>query len=223
MPDGEQPADAAPSDGPRAIDGAAATPVIAAVQEVANSSTAPGNSLVFPQQVQAGDSIIVCFTFPSHMMLGSIDDSLANQYTAVVGPALANGYNHYIAIASSPAAGSDTVTVTLSGPVSAGWELLALEYTGLAPTDPFDASAYASGSDGSAMSSGSASTKSAHELLLAYGHSSGPMAGSGYTARDSTDESLVEDHVVFATGSYTATATTSPGIWTLLLATFAGR
>jgi hypothetical protein len=154
--------------------------------------------------------------------LQSIGDSLDNSYAVVVGPVVSNGFDHYIAIASNAAGGSDTVTVTLSAAVSGGWELLALEYTGLALVAPFDTESDDSG-DGSAMSSGSVSTSSAHELLLAFGHSSDPMAGSGYTTRDDGGDSLVEDQVVFTAGSYTATATTTSGIWTLILATFAGR
>jgi hypothetical protein len=172
--------------------------------------------------VLAHDAIIVCLTFPSGIVsLQAISDSLGNNYAQVVGPVVGNGYDHYIAIAANSAAGNDTVTVTLSG-ATAGWEVLALEYTGLALVAPFDSDSYELGV-GAAMSSGSVSTSSAHELLLGYGHSTDPTAGTGYTARDTGAESLVEDRVVFATGDYTATATTPPGVWTLILATFAGR
>jgi hypothetical protein len=221
-PEDAQTLDAVRSDGASARDGAADA-VIAVVQATADDSTAAVNSLSFDDQVQQHDAIIVCFSFPSgHTTLESITDSLDNTYSVVVGPVVTNGYGHYIAIAADSPAGSDAVTITLSEPATADWELLALEYTGLSLAHPFDADAYDSG-NGSAMSSGSASTSSAHELLFAYGHSTGPMAGSGYTARDSGDDSLVEDEVVFAPGSYDATGTATPGIWTLILATFAGR
>jgi hypothetical protein len=226
MPEDAQPRDASRSDTSHvrdADDDDGPLPIIAVAQAGANNSTTAVNSLVLADQVQAHDAIILCFTFSSGTaVLQSISDSLDNTYSVVVGPVTSNGYLHYVAIASSSAGGNDTVTVTLSAAVAAGWQVLALEYTGLALSAPFDTEAHDSG-NGSAMSSGSVSTSSAHELLLAYGHSSAPMAGPNYTARDSGTDSLVEDQVVFTTGNYTATATTTSGIWTLILATFAGR
>jgi hypothetical protein len=201
---------------------AAALSVIGVAQATADDSTAAVNALALTDQVQVHDAIIVCFTFPSgKTTLVSIDDSLGNAYAVVAGPVTSNGYLHYIAIAADSPAGSDTVTVTLSD-ASFDWELLALEYTGLSLTRPFDVDAYDSGT-GSAMSSGSAMTTSPHELLFAYGHASAPMVGSGFTLRDSEGDSIVEDAVVFTTGDYDATASTTAGIWTLILATFAGR
>jgi len=208
----------------RAGDAAADAPlaVIATVQTEATSTVTATNSLVLPAPVQAHNAIIACFTFTSgNATLQSISDSLGNTYTVVAGPVVTNGFVHYVAIASNSPGGSDTVTVTLSAAISGGWDLLALEYTGLALSAPFDKSVYDSGNSG-AMTSGSATTSFAHELLLGYGHSSGMMPGPGFTARDTTAENLVEDQVVFTTGDYTATATTMPGIWTLILATFAG-
>jgi hypothetical protein len=149
----------------------------------------------------------------------SISDSLDSTYSVVVGPVSSNGFDHYIAIAPNATGGTDTVTVTLSAPEANGWQMLALEYSGLALTAPFDSDAHDFGT-GTAMSSGSMSTSSAHELLLAYGHSAAPVAGPGFTARDSESQNLVEDAVVFTTGSYSVTATTTSGIWTLILATF---
>jgi hypothetical protein len=197
-------------------------PVIAAVQAKASSSNTATNSLVLPGPVQSHNSVIACFTFTSGgAALQSIGDSLGNTYTVVAGPVVTNGYVHYVAIASNSAGGDDTVTVKLSAAISGGWDVLALEYTGLALTAPFDKTTYESGNSGS-MTSGSASTSFAHELLIGYGHSTGMMAGPGYTARETTNNNLVEDQVVFTTGDYTATGTTMPGIWTLILATFAG-
>jgi hypothetical protein len=214
--------DAVRSDGASASD-SGPVPLITVAQATGDDSTAAVNSLGLDDQVQQHDAIIVCFSFPSgHAKVASITDSLENTYSIVVGPVVANGYGHYVAVAADSPAGTDTVTVTLSEAPAADWELLALEYTGLSLTHPFDTDAYDSG-NGSAMDSGSASTSSAHELLFAYAHATAPMAGSGFAARDSGDNSLVEDEVVFATGSYGATGTATSGIWTVILATFAGR
>ena len=215
LPDADLSANDAVADGP--------PPVIAAVQAVGSSSSTAVNSVALPAQVQAQDAIIACFTFRSgSATLQSITDSLGNSYAVVVGPVLTNGYVHYVAIASRSPGGNETVTVTLSAPDSNGWDLLALEYTGLALTDVFDVSSFSSGNSGD-MSSGAVSTSSPHELVLAYGHSTGQIPGSGYTVRDALPDDMVEDQVVFTAGSYTATGTTIPGIWTLILATFAGR
>jgi hypothetical protein len=220
-----QPLDAARTDSALKIDAVAGDvppAVIAVVQATSDDSAAAVNSLALADQVQQHDAIIICFTFPSgHTTLVSIADSLANTYAAVVGPITSNGYVHYIAIAPDSPAGSDTVTVTLSD-AAFDWDLLALEYSGLSLTHPFDMDAYDSGT-GSAMSSGDVTTSSPHELLFAYGHSTAPMAGSGFTSRDSDGDNLVEDDVVFTTGSYDATASATSGIWTLILATFEGR
>ena len=67
----------------------------------------------------------------------AIRDSLGNMYSVVVGPVVTNNLVHYIAIASSSPAGSDTATVTLSA-APGGWEMLVLEYAGLAASAPFD-------------------------------------------------------------------------------------
>jgi hypothetical protein len=191
--------------------------VIAATQTATTTTTGAVGSLAFPGPVQSGDTIVACFTFSSAAAtLVSIDDSLADTYSVVVGPVVSNGYAHYVAIAADAAAGSNVVTVTLSADVTDSWEILALEYSGLRRTAPFDVATYDSG-DGSAMSSGIVSTSSPHELLLACGHSTDPGPGSGYTVRDTAQDSLVEDQVVVATGSYAATATATPGIWTLIL------
>jgi hypothetical protein len=207
--------DAGPTDG-------ASSPNIAVVQTMATSSTTATSAIALPEHVQDHDALIVCFTFPSGgPTLQSIGDSLDNGYSVVAGPVVSNGFVHYVALASNVTGGSDAVTVTLSAAATAGWQMLALEYTGLALSDPFDTEAHDFGNS-SDMSSGSVTTSSAHELLLAYGHASAPMAGPGFTTQASGNENLVEDQVVFATGDYTATGTTTSSIWTLILATFAG-
>jgi hypothetical protein len=220
-----EPADGRTADGETAASQPAADapiPAIAAMQVMSNNSTTTSNSLTLAAPVQDHDAVIVCFTTPSaSSTLQSISDTLGNTYTIAGAPVVSNGFVHYIAFASSPAGGSDTVTVTLSA--AGAWTMVALEYGGLALSAPFDTAAHDSGS-GSAMTSGSASTSSAHELLLAYAHASGPMIGPGFTMRYDGNSSLVEDQVMFGSGSYTATGPNTPaGIWTLLLATFSGR
>ena len=205
------PSDSASADGP--------PPAIAVAQATGGSSNAAAIQVTFSAPVQDHNAIILCFTYGhGGASLVSMADTLGNNYSLVLGPVVTNNLDHFVAFAPSSPGGTDTVTVTLSA-APGGWEMLVLEYTGLTA---FDTATYNSAPSGNMMSSGNVMTRSAHELLLAYGHSTTPMAGPGYTERAIRSSSLVEDSVVFAVGSYSATATTSPGIWTLILAAFEG-
>jgi hypothetical protein len=103
-----------------------------------------------------------------------------------------------------------------------GADLFAVEYSGLALNDAFDVVAYSSGNS-AAMSSGTASTSVAHELILGYAEAPSASAGTGFAARASQSGNLIEDETVFETGPYQATATTGAGGWTMIMATFKGE
>src|SRR5260370_14433072 len=97
------------------------------------------------------------------------------------------------------------------------------EYSGIATAAPVDVVAAAQGS-GTSSGSGPVTTKNANDLLvganLVQQRTTGP--GSGYTSRVITkpDSDILEDRVVSATGSYTATAQVSSGSWIMQMVAF---
>ncbi len=91
-----------------------------------------------------------------------------------------------------------------------------VEYSGISTSAPLDVAVGASGS-GTAVSSGAVTTSNANDLLVGanfIGAGFGAV-GTGYTKRLLTtpDGDLVEDQVVAATGSYSASSTQTPTSW----------
>lgn len=194
---------------------------VAFVQANMTKPTAMTTALTLSHPVTAGDAIIICLNYPAApgVVVSSITDTGNNAYQLVVGPVAGAGDTHYIAIAEDTAFGTDTITVTLSEAPTGGADLFALEYSGIVTSNAFDVSAVATGSD-TAMDSGSAMTRSAPELILGYAEAPSASAGSGFTRRALQTGNLVEDMVAPMKGSYSATATTTAGSWTMLMATF---
>ncbi len=197
---------------------------IAFVQQNTAKPTATTTTIALPDQVGAHDAIIVCLNYPlaANATLTSITDTLNNTYTVVLGPHPGNSDQHYIAVAFDTAPGTDTLTLTLSAATNGGSDLLVVEYSGLALSGAFDVKSAMSG-NGTAMTSGTAQTTAAHELLVGYAEAPSATAGTGFTMRANQSGNIEEDQVVFATGAYEATATTTTGVWTMMLATFKGQ
>jgi hypothetical protein len=156
-----------------------------------------------------------------------VTDSSGNVYHLAVGPTIYSGTAtqaiYYSANIVGAAANANTVTVTFNG--SAMYpDIRILEYSGLDPNSPLDVTAAAMGSSGSA-GSGAATTTYANDLIfganLTATYTTG--AGAGFTSRVITtpDGDIAEDRIVTATGSYAATAPTSPaGPWIMQMAAF---
>jgi hypothetical protein len=192
------------------------------VQASTTKPTDVSTMLTLPDAVNTHDAIIVCLNYPDSngATLESITDTENNTYLTIVGPVDGAGDIHYIAMAKNVrAATSDTLTVTLAAAPTGGADLFALEYSGISTTTAVDTSSYATGS-GTAMNSGSATTHSAPELILGYAEAPSASAGSGFTKRALQTGNLVEDKVANPAGSYSATATTTAGAWTMLMVTF---
>jgi len=198
-----------------------ALPPIAFVQQnaaVVNTSTVL--AAAFPGTVTAHDAIIATADFMGDGEV-SIADSLGNTYQQVVGPSSAFGWKSYIFVAFDSRAGADTVTYTLTA-VPGEFEIYIHEYAGISA---FDTGAAASGSstatDG--MTSGTAETHAANELIFGFGVSlsGGAAAGTGFSARSTFHNNITEDEIVTSGGSYAATATMTSGTyWSMLMATF---
>ena len=97
------------------------------------------------------------------------------------------------------------------------------EYSGIDPLAPVDVVAAAQG-NGATSNSGAVATGNANDLLvganLVQTVTTGP--GSGYTSRviTSPDGDVLEDSIVTATGSYSATAPVAGGAWIMQMVAF---
>ncbi|MGA2986504.1 MAG: choice-of-anchor D domain-containing protein, partial [Terriglobia bacterium] len=198
------------------VKGTTAAPVF--VQEAANttSGTTISFSLSFPKNTVAGDLIVVGFDFATTTTASSVTDSQGNPFTQV-GTQLTSpgGSRSVVYYAKKIKGGADTVTVNLSAN-SPYIELYLTEYSGVNQTNPIDAQAGASGNAGP-VSSGNATTTVAGDMI--YGYCMGDWActaGSGFAARSTFDDNLIDDRTVTNPGTYAATGTASSG-WTMQL------
>jgi hypothetical protein len=148
----------------------------------------------------------------------SVTDTVGNAYALAAGPTELDGLGtqavYYAKNIVGAAAGANAVTIKLSGPTPFG-ELRVLEYRGLEPNSPVDATAAATGT-GVPASSTTVATTRADELLVV-----GNIVGSivtgpsaGFTIRIDTSGDAVEDGPVAAAGSYTVDVPLeSPSSW----------
>ena len=205
-------------------DAGSTPPPITFVQVSTVKPAAATTMLGLNQAVTAHDAIIVCLNYPTAAgTLTSLTDSQGNAYNVVVGPISSGGDVHYVAVALNVSGGADTLTVSLSAAPQSGADLFVLEYSGLALANAFDVFAHQSGT-ATALTSGSATTTAAHELILGYAEASATTAGAGFASRATLSGNLVEDEVATTAGAHTATATTtSSGTWTMIMATFRGQ
>jgi hypothetical protein len=191
-------------------------PVSAFVQVAGVSAPGSASSLSysFTANTLAGDLIVVGFDFSASTTPVSVTDSQGNTFIQV-GSLLTSpgGVDSEVYYAKNIRGGADTVTVTLSAN-SAWLELYLTEYTGVDQANPIDAQAGASGSAGT-VSSGNATTTNSGDVI--YGYCVGDSActaGSGFSARSTLDNNLIEDQTAGNPGSYAATGTANSG-WTM--------
>jgi len=172
-------------------------------------------SISFPSSSVAGDLILVAFDF-NITATPSVTDSQGNVFTEV-GNQLTSpgGARSRVYYAKNIKGGPDTVTINLSA--NSSWiELYLTEYSGVDQTNPIDAQAGASGNAG-AVSSGNATTTVAGDVI--YGYCVGDWTctvGSGFTARSTFNNNLIEDKIAGNPGSYAATGSATNG-WTMQL------
>jgi hypothetical protein len=157
----------------------------------------------------------------------SVTDTKGNAYALAVGPTVQMGvatqstyYAKNIA-AATPSGNTVTVTFTVSAVFP---DIRIAEYSGIDPSVPVDVVAAAQGS-GASSDSGSVTTGNANDLLvganLVQTGTKGP--GPGYTSRVITnpDGDILEDSIVTAIGSYSATAPlTAAGPWIMQMVAF---
>src|ERR1700722_9473758 len=197
---------------------AAAAPYVqGAYQDPASANTI---SVKYAAAQTAGDlNVIVVGWNDSTSGVNSITDSSHNIYLVAAGPTTSPGAGtqviYYAQSIAAGAAGANTVTVTFNTTVKFP-DVRIVEYSGISTSSALDVSVGANGS-GTSLSSGATTTSNANDLLVGADYIGGSFAavGSGYTQRIVTtpDNDLVEDRIVAATGSYSATSTQSPSSW----------
>jgi chitodextrinase len=178
---------------------------------------------------QQGDlNVVVVGWNDSSATVKSVGDSSGNTYALAAGPTVLSGVAsqaiYYASNIASAAGGANTVTVSFSTPAVYP-DIRVAEYAGIAAGAALDATAAASGSS-AAAASGAANTTFANDLIVGADLTVQYTAvGSGFTSRLLTvpDGDILEDRIVTAAGSYSATATISPaGAWIMQLAAFKG-
>ena len=168
------------------------------------------NSLAFKSNNTAGNLIVVYLVWTNTGSV-SVEDNRRNKYTSV-GERATWGSNRssQVFFASNIAAGSNTVQAKFTTAIkSPGWAAVYIhEYSGIDKVNPLDVHNVNTGMT-SAMSSGSATTTNANDLIFGAGASSGKVSqgGTDFTSRSTAFGNRTEDRNVTAVGPYEATAT----------------
>jgi hypothetical protein len=196
-----------------------------------NSATPQTNqtqvSALYQSAQLAGDTNIIVIGWNNATSnITSVVDSAGNIYQIAAPVVRGSGISQAIYYAkniNASAAGANTVTVTFNAS-TAFVDLRITEYSGLDKVNPLDVSQSASGTAATA-NSGAVTTTAANELLFAAGTTSGSFTGvgTGFTNRiiTSPDADNVEDRLVTALGTYSATAPLSgSAAWVMQLVTF---
>jgi galactose oxidase-like protein len=185
-------------------------------------------SVTFPAAQAVGDlNVVIVGWNDITTSVSSVTDSSGNVYTLAVGPTR-NGGSLSQAMYIAPnilGGGANAVTVSFNG-AAAYPDIRILEYSGVDPTSPLNAT---SASTGSSVTSGSGTlTTTAANTILVAGNTiatitTGP--GTGFTSRmiTSPDGDIAEDRIVTAAGSYSASAPLSPsGPWVMQIIALRG-
>jgi RHS repeat-associated protein len=196
--------------------------------QVAEATPQSSVSVTYAQSQTAGDlNIVVVGWNDTTATVQSVTDTQGNTYTLAVGPLKGTALTQSIYYAKNIRGGTNSVTATFSQ-AAVFPDIRIVEYKGLSTTTPFDKAAQNSGTSGNnaSVSSGSATTTSANELIFGSAITNGAFttAGTGFTKEViDSDGNIVEDETVSSTGSYAATATLGAygnQNWIMQMATF---
>ena len=175
----------------------------------------------------AGDlNVVVVGWNDTTAQVQSVADTKGNPYTLAVGPTVAPGLGtqaiYYAKNVQAAAANANVVTVTFSQAAQYA-DIRIAEYSGIDPANAVDGSIGGNGT-GALSSSGAVTTTNANDLIvganLVAGTTTGP--GTSFTSRLITipDGDILEDRVVSAVGSYSATAALTGGDWVMQMVAF---
>lgn len=204
-------------------------PASLAGQTLVQSAANPGSLSVSVTAAQnAGDLNIVVIGWSNvTSSVTSVTDSAGNTYAPAVGVSNHTNISQAVYYAKNIAAfacspGCNAVSVAFNQ-TPATPDIRVYEFSGMDVTDPLDTSVSNSGS-GTSASSGSATTNSANDLLIAAGTTAGAFSGtaaSGYTLLQKTSFGDQDQYqTVAATGSYSATASVSSSNWAMQVVAF---
>jgi hypothetical protein len=188
------------------------------------SGFATSASATFPRGQAALDlNVVVVSWGDATTAVKQVTDTAGNAYALAVGPTQIVGVSQSIYYASGIAgAERNTVLVDFALPVGRA-DVRAVQYAGFDPGAPLDGVAENSG-NGSAATSGPATTAWPSELVVGAGSTTGlfTAAGTSFTLRAITsDGNLIEDRQVSAAGSYAAGAALPYNVnWVMQVATF---
>jgi hypothetical protein len=171
-------------------------------------------------------NVVIVSWNDSTAAISSVTDSIGNTYAVAAAPVVqantASQAIYYAQNIAGAAAGANTVTVNFN--VAARHpDIRIAEYSGVDPSNALDTSVGAQGNTATS-NSGTVATTNANDILIGanvvQSTSTGP--GAGYTSRGITaDGDILEDQVVSATGSYSATATLDKvQLWIMQMAAF---
>ena len=210
--------------------GHAQSSTIAYVQSNYADPQTPQTTVAVPYtaaQTAGNLNVVVVGWSDSTAQVQTVADTKGNVYVLAVGPTVQTGTAtqaiYYAKNIAAAAANGNAVTVTFN--VAANFpDIRIAEYGGLDPVNPLDVVVAAAGSS-TTSNSGAVTTTNANDLLVAANLvqtlTTGP--GTGYTQRLITnpDADILEDRVVTAIGSYSATAPVSPsGAWIMPMVAF---
>ena len=181
------------------------------------------NSLDFKSANTAGNLIVVYLAWTNTDSV-SVTDTRGNVYTSVGSRApwgVNSNRSSQVFYAKNIAGGSNTVRATFATAISSWADMYIHEYSGIDKANPLDVSAVKDGTT-TAMSSGSATTTSANDLIFGAGTSGSNVnqTGTGFTTRSASFGSRTEDKNVTATGSYSATANQTGNTWVMHMVAF---
>jgi fibronectin type 3 domain-containing protein len=210
--------------------GLEASPVITYVQSNYATPQSPQTavSVVYAAGQVSGDlNIVVVGWNDSTAAVSAVTDSEGNPYTLAVGPTVQSGFAsqsiYYAPNILSAPAGTNTVTVTFAS-AATNPDIRIFEYSGADSVSPVDATAANLGNSTTSIS-GLVNTTNATDLIfgasLVQTATIGP--GGGFTQRLLTapDGDIVEDQMVAAAGSYSASAPLDPsGPWIMQAVAF---
>jgi hypothetical protein len=185
-------------------------------------------SVPFSAAQIAGDlDVVVVGWNDSSASVTSVSDSSGNVYSLAVGPTQFPGaitQSIYYAKGIRPAGANANVVNVKFNASAVSPDIRIVEYSGLDTKSPLDVVAAASGNSGSSATAPAATTNPSDLIFganIVVSSTNGP--GSGFTQRilTSPDSDIVEDRIVSAIGSYSASAPLgSPSAWIMQMIAF---